>query len=192
MGWSDWIAGASTFEAQQFTPEFTSDYRPSNAFLQPLPDGSYSRFAPTTGRSGWFPTDPIITDVGAVLGSHAAPPTLSFSEQLFTFEPWPGYIGVSANAAASTQDWFSRLSALRTLADIANPAAFARASAHTSYGGIDVFVLQAQGPYWQWSAGNYPATVRFTPAQFTSPAFAVFRDLPNGIKVVVRRSDPTR
>jgi hypothetical protein len=193
LGWADWVPGAAAAQGTLGTEDSSilrSGYAPGNAFRQPLPDGTYPRFAPAAGRWPWFPTDPIISDVDSVLGPGTTPLTLSFSEQLFAFEPWPGYIGVAANAAASTEHWFSRLAALRALARVRQPTTFAAASARSPFGAIDVFILQAQGAHWDWTPINGPRPVQFTPAQFASSAFTVFRGLPDGVELAVRTSPP--
>ena len=153
----------------------------------PLPDGSYSRYAPATGRFAWFPTDPIVHDVQSVLGHDAAPVTLSWSETLFATQPWPGFIAVGANAAAGSEHWFSRVAALQALSRVTNPSAFAQASAHTPWGGIDAFVLHQQGGRWYWAAINHPTVIAFRPAQFAPSIFVTFRGLPDHTVVAVRR-----
>jgi hypothetical protein len=186
--WYDWIPGAPAVSSPEFNPALTSSYNEASAaFLQPLPDGRYPRYAPATGRLRWFPLDPIVDDVHSVLGPGARPVTLSSDDQLFAVEPWPGYIAVDPTAAAGTSRWPSRFAALQKLARVDRPTAFAGASAHTTAGPIDVFVLKAAGATWDWSAGDHRGTIRFEPAQFSSGAFAVFRDLPSGIVVAVRR-----
>ena len=107
--------------------------------------------------------------------------TLSYSERLFAYLPWPGYVAVSRTAAASTSHWDDRYAAVRRLAAVRDPAAFAQASAHTAFGRIDLFVLQRFGPYWTWR------DIRFRPAQFDRAAFAVDPDLPNNTVLAIRR-----
>jgi hypothetical protein len=186
--WYAWIPGAPTVSSPVFNPALTSSYNEASAaFRQPLPDGRYPRYAPATGRFQWFPVDPIVRDVHSVLGAAARPVTLSTSEQLFAIEPWPGFIAVDRAAAAGTSRWHSRLAALQKLSEVPGPGAFARASDHTADGPINVFVLRAAGSTWDWTAGDHGGTVRFKPAQFAPDKFAVFRHLPSGIVVAVRR-----
>jgi Arabinofuranosyltransferase N terminal len=186
--WYAWIPGAPTVSSPVFNPALTSTYNEASAaFRQPLPDGRYPRYAPATGRFQWFPVDPIVRDVHSVLGPAARPVALSTSEQLFATEPWPGFIAVDPTAAAGTSRWPSRFAALQKLARVTGPVAFARASAHTGYGPIDVFILRAAGSTWDWTAADHRGTVRFSPTQFAPGRFAVFRDLPSGLVVAVRR-----
>lgn len=186
--WYEWIPGAPTVSAPVFNPALTSSYNEASAaFRQPLPDGSYSRYAPAGGRLRWFPVDPIVRDVHSVLRPGARPVTLSMSEQLFATEPWPGFIAVDPTAAAGTSRWSSRFAALRELSRVTNASAFGRASAHTADGPIDVFILRAAGSTWDWTADDQRGTVRFKPNQFASPTFAIFRDLPSGLVMAVRR-----
>ncbi|HZO76661.1 MAG TPA: arabinofuranosyltransferase [Solirubrobacteraceae bacterium] len=186
--WYEWIPGAPTVSSPVFNPALTSSYNEASAaFRQPLPDGSYPRYAPAKGRLQWFPVDPVVGDVQSVLGPGARPVTLSTSEQLFATEPWPGFIAVDPTAAAGTSRWSSRFAALQKLSHVTNASAFGRASAHTADGPIGVFILRADGPTWDWTADDQRGTVRFKPNQFASPTFAIFRDLPSGLVMAVRR-----
>jgi hypothetical protein len=194
--WYAWMPGAPRAAGLLTNPALTGAYnQTSNAFMQPLPDGRYPRYAPAQ-RVKWFPIDPIIRDVQSVLGRRAAPVTLSWSEKLFAIEPWPGYIGVGADAAPGSEQWLSRFEALERLARVRSPRAFAAASAHTRFGPIDVFVLRYQrsgkSTYWTWQPLSYPGTLRFTPEQFSSGAFRLFRNLPLGTIVAVRLPDGNR
>ncbi len=186
-GWYDWLPGLPPPTDQFLASTRTSGSQSTVAFLMALPDGSYPRFAPTTGRLAWFPTSPIVHDVQSVLGRHSAPVTLSWSETLFATQPWPGFIAVGANAAPGTEHWFSRVAALKTLSRTTNPTAFAHASAHTPYGAIDAFVLHQHGGLWYWAAYNNPTTITFSPTQFARSTFVTFRGLPNDTVVAVRR-----
>jgi hypothetical protein len=186
--WYAWIPGAPTVSSPVFNPALTSSYNEASAaFRQPLPDGRYPRYAPATGRFQWFPVDPIVRDVHSVLGAAARPVTLSTSEQLFATQPWPGFIAVDPAAAAGTSHWSSRFAALQKLSRVAGAVAFARASAHTGYGPIDVFILRAAGSSWEWTPADRRSTIRFKPTQFAPDKFAVFRNLPAEIVVAVRR-----
>jgi Arabinofuranosyltransferase N terminal len=186
--WYEWIPGAPTVSSPVFNPALTSTYNEASAaFRQPLPDGSYSRYAPAKGRLRWFPVDPIVRDVHSVLGPGARPVTLSTSERLFATEPWSGFIAVDPTAAAGTSRWSTRFAALQTLSHVNAAGAFGRASAHTADGPIDVFILRAAGSTWDWTAADQRGTVQFKPNQFASPTFAVFHDLPSGLVMAVRR-----
>jgi hypothetical protein len=162
---------------------------PIGAFKFALPDGRYPPFDPPRKRVEWFPVGPIEADVRAVEGPAASPVTLSPSEALFAFVPWPGYLAVADTSAGATTQWRSRWAALAQLARVTDPALFAERSAHTAFGPIDVFILHNAGSHWTWaSTGSVPRKpVSFTPAQFSSANFAIFRNLPGNIVVAVRR-----
>jgi hypothetical protein len=106
---------------------------------------------------------------------------------LFATEPWPGFIAVDPTAAAGTSRWSARFAALQKHSHVTNASAFGRASAHTADGPIDVFILQVAGTTWDWTADDHRGTVRFEPNQFASSTFAIFRDLPSGLVMAVRR-----
>jgi hypothetical protein len=186
-GWSDWVLGAPSPLNQAFTPELTSGFsQVEAAFDTWLPDGSYPRFAPPGNLYPWFPVDEIARDVRSVRGARAAPVTLSWREDLFAILPWPGYIGVDAQASASTSDWRSRFAALKALSGVKRAAPFARAATKTPFGPIDAFVLLKFGRRWDWIPYDFRGIVQFSPSQFQSRAFKVF-NLPNQTVLAVRR-----
>jgi hypothetical protein len=165
---------------QEWTPRPANRY-PMLAHAEPRPDGRLPRFAPADPVTAWFPVDPIRAAVTAALGRRAAPRTLSYDERLFAYLPWPGYIAVDRTAAASTSRWDDRYAALRRLASGSAPAAFAQDSAHTPFGGIDLFVLRRSGADWTWR------DIRFRPAQFDPAVFTLVTDLPGNTVLAIRR-----
>ena len=189
-GYEEWMPGLTPLPGQTVDSTITSGYAPENSFLQALPDGSYPRYAPVIGRFSAFPTHTVVSDVDSIRGPRAAPLTLSWSETLFATQPWPGLIGVGANAAAGTEHWFSRVSFLRTLSQTTDPDAFATAAAHSPYGGIIVFILKDTNGQWDWSAYDNPTAIAFSPRQFSPRLFAVFPGLPDDTVVAVRRLAP--
>ena len=186
--WYDWVLGKPTVQNQAFDLEVTTGFdQAERAFQQWLPSGRYPRFAPIAGRIPWLPVDRIILEVRSVLGPRASPVMLSWNESIFAVQPWPGYIGVDAEASASTSEWLDRFAALETLSRIKKPAAFAHAAAHTAFGPITVFLLRKRGAYWNWRARDHPGNLNFTPAQFRSTAFQVFPNLPDRTVLAIRR-----
>jgi hypothetical protein len=166
---------------QKWTPPTAGRY-PRLAHAEPLPDGTRPKYAPAaTPGIRWFPIDPIHSAVTAALGPRVAPRTLSYDERLFAYLPWPGYIAVDRTAAASTSRWDDRHAALRRLAAVSDPAAFADASAHTQFGRIDLFVLGRDGPDWTWHG------IHFRPDQFDPATFTIVSDLPNNTVLAIRR-----
>ncbi|HEY7261989.1 MAG TPA: hypothetical protein VH589_10950, partial [Trebonia sp.] len=188
--WQAWMPGGPASVTGLYQPAVSTAKNDATlAFTQPLPDGSYSPAAPAGIRQPWFPTDPIENDVASVLGKDAAPVTLSASEQLFPFVSWPGYIAVARSAAGIDTNWPARYAALRKLASITDPAAFAAAAAHTAFGPIDVFILKNTSPSrWTWKPTNAPNhALTFTPAQFSTGDFTVFTNLPGNYVLAIRR-----
>jgi hypothetical protein len=187
--WQAWMPGGPAPSGGLFQPAVTPDRNDTTAaFITALPDGSYSPAAPRSIRSPWFPTDPVEKDVASVLGANATPVTLSATEQLFAYVNWPGYIGVTWGAAGIDTNWPARYAALSKLAGITDPAAFATASEHTRFGGVDVFILQRLGAgLWIWApAGSPDPPIGFRPRQFSPSAFTVFTNLRGGYVLVVR------
>lgn len=148
------------------------------AHVEPLPGGGRTRYAPDRPTVAWFPVNPIRRAVAGVLGPDATPRTLSYDERLFAYLPWPGYIAVDRTAAYTPTRFDDRHAALVRLAAVRDPAAFARTSAHTEFGSIDLFVLRD----WKWS------DVRFQPEQFDPSAFAIVPNLPGKTVLAIRRA----
>jgi hypothetical protein len=129
----------------------------------------------------WFLVEPIHDVVTATLGPNARPVTLSIDERLFSYYPWPGYLGVERLAASTWSHWDDRKAELQRIAKITDPAEFARASATTKYGGIDVFALRKRPAGWAWG------DVVFSPKVFDSAHWVVDSTLANNTVVAVRR-----
>jgi hypothetical protein len=152
------------------------------AHLEPLPDCTYPRFAPQAGRFPCYPADRIKAEVERVLGPGARPHTLASDERLFAYLPWPGYVGFDRTSANTLSRWDDRHAELTRLSGITDPAEFARATASTAFGPIDVFVLSRKDDQsWTWGY-----TV-FHPTQFDSATWTVVQGLPSDTVVVIRR-----
>jgi hypothetical protein len=188
VSWQAWMPGGPAPTTGLSMPAVnTSPNEATAAFVTALPDGKYPAYGPVRLRHAWFPVDPIKADVDSVLGHAATPVTLSASEELFAFVNWPGYIADSFTAAGANTDWPARYAALHQLSRVTDPAAFGAASAHTQFGPIDVFILQADSGRWVWQPNDspYPA-LSFSPAQFSPSTFKIFTGLPEHMVVAVR------
>ncbi len=150
------------------------------AHVEPLPSGARPRFHPKTLTMESLPYTEIADRVAAVYGAHAQPLTVSYTEKLFAYEPWTAYSYVDRNAANTFTHWDERAAALATLAKVTDPAAFADASQHTKFGGIDVFLLRIGPSTWNWG------TVGFSPAAFDPALFEVTK-LSSRVVLVIRR-----
>ena len=146
-----------------------------------LPNGDRVRYADTALDAPTLLIPPITQTVDRLLGRPARPTTLSYTEGLFAYLPWDGYIAVSREASNSFEHWDDRHAALERLAAVTDPTAFAAASQHTKYGGIDVFVLSDGGAgTWDWN------DVRFAPSAFAAQYWEVLH-LPHDTVVAVRK-----
>lgn len=178
---------------------FTIDWMPGlwgrykdyaeRAYREPMPDGKYVADYPNP--TAWFPVEPIQRSVEKVLGPQANPVVLSIDERIWAYLPWYGYTGTST-AIGSLSDPFHRLAEVQRLAQISDPAAFARESAHTKYGEIDVFILnKTPDGTWTWTYefgfGQKPAVVTFTPRQFGGADWVVADNLPQNVVVATRK-----
>lgn len=150
------------------------------AHVEPLPGGRYPRYAPESDRPVRFPVRQVQRAVEAVAGPEPHLVTLSVDERLFSYLPWPGYLSNDRTAGSTMSRWDERKAAVRRLADTAEPAAFAAASAETGFGPIDVFVLRHEGDSLVW------ADLRFDRAQFDPQHWTVLDGLPERIVVAVR------
>jgi hypothetical protein len=159
----------------------------ASAFAEPAPNGHRAHSIKSLNPT-WLPVNPIRRFVEARLGKGVQPHTLAYDERLFAFLPWKGYNTVDGTASMSTIRWNDRYHALVKLAEVADPQAFAQASAKTRFGRIDVFVLHKQAAGWVWSPWHMGAPVVFQPYQFDPSVFDVNDSLPGHTVVAVRRS----
>jgi hypothetical protein len=150
------------------------------AHAEPRPDGTLPRFNPYNATVGWFPTTRIEDAVSRRLGRDARPVTLSASERLFAYLPWPAYVAVERGSANTYTHYDDRVAELRALSRMTDPAAFASASRRTRFGGIDVFVLTERGDSWRWGG------LQFSPRVFDSAHWWV-EHLPSNTVVAIRR-----
>ncbi len=153
------------------------------AHLEPWPDCSYPKYAPEKGRFGCYPVERIKEEVERVRGAGARPRTLATDERLYAYLPWPGFMGIDRTSASTFARWDDRFAELKRLAATKDPAEFARASASTPFGPIDVFVLY-QFDTTTWSA----IYTKFDPDQFDPAVWAITTGLPNDTVVAVRRT----
>ena len=179
VGFSYWQDWRPTLEEGVAT---TNNTYSAWAHLEPLPDCRYPRFAPEAGRFACYPANRIKAEVEQVLGPGARPHTLASDERLFAYLPWPGYLGFDRTSANTLTRWDDRQAELTRLAQLTDPAEFARATASTEFGPIDVFVLaQLDSENWAW--GN----TRFHPSQFDPTIWTAVQSLPNNLVVVIRQ-----
>jgi hypothetical protein len=180
--WQTWMPGpAVAASAISASPKPWSANYTTYAHVEPLPSGRLPRYAPDRPVTRWFPINPIRRATWQVLGPHAAPASLSYDERLFAYQHWPGYIAVDRTAAYTPTRWDDRHAALMRLVAIADPVAFAQASANTQFGQIDLFVLRRRGAYWTWR------DLYFHPNQFDPATFALVTDLPEDTVLAIRR-----
>lgn len=152
------------------------------AHLEPWPDCRYPRFAPVEGRFPCFPADSIKAEVEKVRGVGALPHTLAWEERMFAYTSWPAYIGADRTASGTLTRWDDRQAELKRLAQITDPAEFARVSANTQFGPIDVFVLYAADAT-RWTAIG----VNFHRDQFDPAVWTVVKEPALGNTVVAIR-----
>jgi hypothetical protein len=150
------------------------------AHAEPLPDGKLPRFYPTNATVSWFPITPIEDAVRRRLGPEATPVTLSASERLFSYLPWPAYVAVERGSSNTYTHYDDRVTVLRALSQITDPAVFADASRRTRFGRIDVFVLRERKFGWLWN------DLQFEPRAFDSAHWWV-EHLPSNTVVAIRR-----
>jgi hypothetical protein len=158
------------------------------AYGEPYPDGRYL-VDDKTLQTPWFPVTPIQQAVEAVYGPDVHRVSLSVDDRLYAFLPWPGYL--TTDRMGTFIKWDQRFAELQRLQATADPDAFAKASAQTAFGPIDIFILHKDGNAWTWSAAlgynGGTGTVSFTPSQFDSAHWVVRDDLPENVVVAIRR-----
>ena len=94
------------------------------------------------GCAAPLPTYPASTTDQAALAiiahRHDQTRTLASEERLFAYVSWPAYMGVDRTASGTLTRWDDRHAELKRLAQITDPKEFARVSANTQFGRIDV------------------------------------------------------
>ncbi len=153
----------------------------AQAHREPLPEGGYPQYAPANDRADWFPVLDVQRAVESVYGPNPHRVSVSSDDRLYVYLPWPGYTTATRGGAGALIHWYERRDEIQRLAGTTDPTEFARASADTRFGPIDIFVLKATGS--GWTIG----TATFVPAQFDRSTWAVFDNLPEGTVVAVRR-----
>ncbi|MFC6022163.1 arabinofuranosyltransferase, partial [Plantactinospora solaniradicis] len=184
------VAGLASMNTWMPSPRGINDVsRPADSIepnlatythAEPLPNGKRPRYAAKGVTVVWFPVESIREVVEGTLGEGARPSTLAYDERMFAYYPWNGYVAVHRLAANTFSHWDERHAELVRIAGIKDPAEFARASADTEYGGIDVFVLRRRPAGWMWG------DVVFDAAQFNPTYWRVADDLPSNTAVAVR------
>ena len=91
-------------------------------------------------------------------------------------------MGVDRTASGTLTRWDDRHAELKRLAQITDPKEFARVSANTQFGGIDVFVMHSSGPQ-NWDA----IQATFHPGQFDPAVWTVVQGLPSDTVVAIRK-----
>ncbi|MEJ3749902.1 arabinofuranosyltransferase [Actinomycetes bacterium KLBMP 9797] len=180
------LAWAGSYYTDEWMPKtngelYTGARYAWDAHTEPLPNGRYPQFAPAENRKTWFPIDPIRKAVAEAKGSDARPVTLTVDERLYSFLPWPQYVALRVEGAASLSRWTERRAVVDRLAATTDPDAFAAASADTEFGPIDAFVLRERSNGWQWD------TLRFQPEQFSTDHWTIVDDLPEDIVLAIRK-----
>jgi hypothetical protein len=150
------------------------------AHAERLPSGGPVRY-PAPKLASLFPAASVVDTVQAALGRDADPTVLSDDQRLFAFQPWGNYLPHDRTSSSALMRWDARHDVVRRLAATTSPDEFARASASTPFGPIDVFVLQAKKGSW------YVGDAVFSPEQFSSAHFTVTGGLPGSTVVAVRR-----
>ncbi|WP_020524360.1 arabinofuranosyltransferase [Catelliglobosispora koreensis] len=161
------------------------------AYREPLPDGRYNTDSiAEEERTEYFPVTPIQQAVESVYGPGTQRVSLSIDERLYAYLPWHGYLNNDRNG--SFVQWDKRYAELQKLAATTDPTAFARRSANTAYGPIDIFVLREKTPdRWSWTAASgfnqSDVDLDFSRAQFDPAHWVIFDSLPENVVVAVRR-----
>jgi hypothetical protein len=193
--WYNW-APANTWKATNAGPArpVFADTGQNNRYTQSahaqyLLNGHHTKYYAYTsgaqGRPHYTPVKQIQQIVWKHFGKNAEPHTLSWTEMVFAYSPWKGYIGVDRGSSYGPVQWDKRFAALQKLSNINDPAEFAQASQHTAFGPIDVFILQTDkktGTY-TWTPLRSPNTLTFAPWQFQD--FTVTK-LKDGTIVAIR------
>jgi hypothetical protein len=155
-----WEAHRAGHPEDRDTPNFTR-----LAHAAQLPSGGYPRYNAAAGQWQGLPAEQVRDVVERAYGRGAVPTVLSYDESISSYYPWYQYIGVGGNSANSLAHWPRREAAVRQLAAVQDPEAFAEAAAGMEAGPIDVFVLKGVDRWFMWR------DIRFEKSQLASPYF---------------------
>lgn len=186
--WEAWTPGSPRgFESFTTRADSIEPNGATKAHLETLPNRSSTRFAPDNrsqypSASSAVPVNLIRSAVQSRLGPDARPMSLSVDSRIYKYVDWYCYLEGRGYASNSLALYTSRHQELRRLSAIAEPTAFATASAHTRFGPIDVFVLRKSAGKWV-----FRSSIQFSPDAFKGGAFDVVNDVPGGLVVAVRR-----
>jgi hypothetical protein len=152
------------------------------AHREPLPDCTYTKYAPAEGRFGCYPVTRIKAEVEQVRGVGALPNVVASDERLYSYLPWRGYLGVDRTSANTFVYWDDRFAELTRLSKITDAGEFARETAGTQFGPIDVFVM-GRVDSQTWAAVG----TQFHRSQFDPATWEIVDDLPSNTVLAVRR-----
>lgn len=185
--WQAWTPGEPRGFVDFTDPNSVTINAAAKAHLETLPNGHPTRFTPAhrseySGALLALPADTIRQEVQRRLGPAAQPMSLSADSRIYMYVHWYGYLQGNPYASNSLARFNDRLIELRRLSAITDPKAFASASAHTRFGGIDVFLLRNRDGRWQYGDG-----VDFAPGAFRGGAFDIVDKLPASLVLAIRR-----
>lgn len=148
--WADWRPVPKIGDSES---DRTFGVLATMAHIEPLPDCS-SRKLPggvrlDNYRPGCVPAMRIEAAVKRVRGSEARPVTLASDERLFAYLPYYGYMGTDRTSSSSLSRWDDRYAEVLRLTTVTDADKFARESAATQFGPIDMFMLYKQPDVWQ-------------------------------------------
>ncbi|WP_253862756.1 arabinofuranosyltransferase [Prauserella halophila] len=182
--WDKWTPGnpKGFADIEPHVPHSAVEPNPAlRAHMQPGPDGERTEFVPPGLVATPVPADRLAAEVETRLGADARPMSLSTDMRLYAYELWWGYLQRGHYSANSLMRYTERSAELTELAAIEDPQQFARASANTRFGGIDVFVLRKNEDGWL-----FDNRITFEPDSFRGGAFDIVDDLPADLVLAVR------
>lgn len=185
--WQAWTPGEPRGFVDYRAPQDVTINAATKAHLETLPNGRTTQFTPDdrleySGALAVMPADIISQDVQTRLGPAARPMSLSVDARIYMYVHWYGYLQGNRYASSSLAQFDDRLNEVRRLSAITDPKAFASASAHTRFGGIDVFLLRKRDGRWESVDG-----VDFAPGAFRGGAFDIVDNLPSSLVLAIRR-----
>lgn len=186
--WEAWTPGTPRgFADVVKQPDRLQPNSATKAHLEILPDGRKPRFAPKhlasyPDSSPVMPAEIISREVDRRLGPDARPMSLSADARIYMYVHWYCYTQGSSIASSSLEQFPARKHELQRLSTITDPTAFSNASAHTRFGGIDVFLLRNRAGRW-WSVDK----ISFAPSAFRGGAFDIVDNLPSHLVLAIRR-----
>lgn len=177
QAWAEWHAPMSPLEVSAADyPQQAGRTQAGRAYLTPLPNCAHARGLPANiDTAACLPATRIQECIEATYGDGALPILFSYDDRLASFFGDHFYVGNNGGAGGPFDAQPQRLTYMRGLTQLTDPAEFLAKSRHTPFGPIEGYVLSVQrnGDYrWVGTVYKGKNVINFPPRLFDDPGWA--------------------